>query len=411
MNKVFLKNVSFLTIIQISNTLLPLLIIPFLTRIISPELFGELEFARVFCYYFSILIIYGFDITTTRLISINRNNTSKINDIISQTTYAKILLFFFVSVFFVFSVNFFSKNDPGVKWLLFITYLINIGYTFYPIWYFQGTEKLKTITTISFGLRLVMFLILLLVIRNRSDFWIYNFVQSLSMIIIGFVSYFILYKKNSFKFTIINWKRVYKILKDGFGIFFSITLVTVITSLFFIVLKMYSNEIELGKFSVSNKLIATIQLLILLPFSQAFFPLISKQCHDDFILFKRNINRAAFYIFIITFVAGIIVYFYGDLIITIIFGSAYLNSYESLKIVAFLPMFASLNNIYSYQGLLSLKKDKTFIIIHVFYALLTLILCFAFSSSFSANTGSYIRITIECFLFLTSMFYYYKKIK
>lgn len=411
MNNAFLKNVSYLTIIQISNTLLPLIIIPFLTRIISPEQFGELEFARVFCYYFSILIIYGFDITTTRMISINRNNTSKINDIVSQTTYAKILLFFVVTVFFVFSVNILSKNDEGVKWLLFATYLINIGYTFYPIWYFQGTEKLKKITTISFGLRLVMFLILLLVIRRSEDFWIYNFVQSLSMIIIGFVCYFILYKNHGFRFRAINWNRIYKIIKDGFGIFFSITLVTVITSLFFIVLKMYSNEIELGKFSVSNKLIATIQLLILLPFSQAFFPLISKQCNDDFKLFKRNINRAAFFIFCITFIAGVIIYFYGDIIITLIFGVAYLNSYESLKIFAFLPMFASLNNIYSYQGLLSLKKDKIFIIIHVFYALLTLLLCFVFSSFFSANTASYIRISIECLLFMTSMFYYYKKIK
>ena len=405
MQKSFFKNLSYLTLIQISNTLVPLLVIPYITKIISPDNFGSLEFSRVYCYYFTIAINYGFDLTATRQISIHRENVGKVNEIVSQTFYAKIILLIISSIIFLISL----ASIPSLQdifTLLILTYIINIGYTLYPVWFFQGKEKLAFISVINFFIKLFIAILTLLFIRENYQYWVYNFLQSLSLIIVGFISIYFLYSKFGFKLEKFNKRLIFTIFKEGFPIFMGTILVTVMTSLFFLFLKVYSTEIELAKFSTSNKIISTLQGLILLPFSQAFFPLIAKQANENHIEFKKSIKKASFILFLITFMAGIFTIFFGELIITIIFSEKYLTALSSLKVLAFLPMFSTMSNIFAYQGLLSLKKDTIFLRIHIVYSILTLIFSFIMISGYNALIASWIRIIIEAMLFLTALLFY-----
>ncbi|TPD71956.1 oligosaccharide flippase family protein [Flavobacterium microcysteis] len=407
MLKGFIKNVSYLVIIQISNTLLPLIIMPYLARIITPEQYGDIEFTRIFCYYFSIVILFGFDFTATRDISIHRDDKDQVNDIISQTTYAKIILFIICSITF-FIIIFSVPSFNSIYCLLITTYLINIGYAFYPLWFFQGTENLKLVTTLSFLIRFFIIVITMVLIRKEEDYWIFNFLQGISLILISITCYLLLKYKYGFKFTKYNLKKVKTVLKDGMPLFLSIILVTVMTSLFFLFLKLNSDANEMAKFSTSNKIIATIQSLLLLPFTQAFFPIITKQADENLSLFKRNIKIVALALLIITFLTGLIIFFFGDIIIMLIFGEKYLLGFESLKILAFLPMFASLTNVFAYQGLLSLKKDKLFLAIHIVYAIFSVLISLYLIKNYNAYLASIIRLVIEILLFLTAMIFYFK---
>lgn len=410
MYKSLFKNISTLTLIQISNTVIPLVIIPFITRIISTNNFGLLEFSRVYCYYFTIMINYGFDLTITREIAINRDNIKKVNNIISQTIYAKTILFIISTIIFITTTLTISSLNE-ISSLLILTYLINIGYTFFPIWYFQGTENLTKIAVINLIIKIIIAIITFVLINSDGKYWIYNFLQSISLILTAIVSFFILYRYNSFKRSKIQIKEVREIFIDGFPIFIGTLLVAAITSLFFLFLKTNSSEIELAKFSTSNKLISTIQIVILLPFSQAFFPMMAKEAKENISKFKNLINKAAIILLIVNGIIGFFILFYGELIVTIVFGKKYLTCMESLRILAFLPLLASLTNIYAYQGLLCINKDKMFLNIHIIFALLTIILNIIFINNYNTTIASYIRVIIEILLFLTSLILYYTNIK
>ncbi|MBQ0148914.1 MAG: oligosaccharide flippase family protein, partial [Flavobacteriaceae bacterium] len=149
MNNQFLKNLSYLTLIQISNAFIPLLIIPYISRIIGVQNFSSLEFTRIYCYYFTIFINYGFDLTITRYISINRDDSRKVNSMVNQAIYAKVFLLIISSVFFLASLEFYEALE-SLQYLLLLTFLINVGYVFYPIWFFQGIEKMAKISIINF---------------------------------------------------------------------------------------------------------------------------------------------------------------------------------------------------------------------------------------------------------------------
>ena len=53
-----------------------------------------INFALAFITYFALIVNYGFDLSATREISINRNNKEKLSNIFSSVIIAKILLFF-----------------------------------------------------------------------------------------------------------------------------------------------------------------------------------------------------------------------------------------------------------------------------------------------------------------------------
>lgn len=408
MNMIFkstlFKNMSSLGLIQIANFVIPLLIVPYISRIIGIENYGKLEYARTFVLYFTILIDYGFNLTATREVSIHRNNKEKINELITNVFIAKLILFLIATLIF-WALLYFDGTLNQKSSLLWVTYLINFGFLLFPLWFFQGMEKLATIAYINFGIKLIIVSGVIFFIRQSSDFWIYNLFLSLAQIVIGIVALYILYSKFSYRFHRPYFKNVVQQFKDGFNVFLTTILVSFFVSYAFILLQKFGTDVEVGAYSTANKLVMTVQVLILLPFSQAFFPFITKTAKKDLNLFISHIKKASIVIAIITFIIGLITFIFAELIITIIFGKDFLYAVPTLKILAFLPAFTIMNNLFSYQGLLSLNKDKLFLWIHIFFTIAIVAGSYFLIPIYGLHGVAYIRIVSEILLMSVSLFF------
>src|SRR3989338_2604121 len=87
--KIVLANFISLTTLQGINYVLPVIVLPYLIRVIGPEKFGLVAFSQAFVQYFMIFTDYGFSLSATREISLCRGQKGKICSIFSSVMTVK----------------------------------------------------------------------------------------------------------------------------------------------------------------------------------------------------------------------------------------------------------------------------------------------------------------------------------
>ena len=218
--KRLLSNFFSLSILQIVTYILPLLTIPYLVRVLGPEKFGLVMFAQAFIMFFNILVDYGFNLSATREISVNRENKEKLTEIYSSVMSIKFMLIgisFAILSIIIFSFENFSNNID----LYYLTFLWVIGQALFPIWYFQGLEKMKYITIVNIISRLIFTIAIFIFIQNETDYILVPILNGLGFIIGGTLSLWIVHKDFNQRFKLQSLKILIIYFKDSSQFFLS----------------------------------------------------------------------------------------------------------------------------------------------------------------------------------------------
>ena len=407
-NIVLFKNFSSLTILQFSNYLFPLITFPYLVRVLGPEKFGLVNFAAAFVAYFNVLTDYGFNLSATQEISINRNNKQKINEIFSSVLLIKSALFFisgFVFIFLVLSIPKFSSNS-----LIYIfSFMIVFGTVLFPVWFFQGMEEMKYITFINIAIKTVWVVLVFLLIHSAKDVLLLVILNGSSFILIGLISLVILRIKFKIEFILPEMNEIKRQLTEGWYIFVSTASITLYTTSNIFILGLLTNNTIVGYFSAADKIRAAIQGLFQNA-STAIFPHLSKlfqESKTSAIKFIKNYLKLSVYIAIIV---TIIMFILSKPIVLIVLGNNYLSSVNVFRIIVFLPLIILLSNIYGIQIMLNLGYKKEFSRIILFAGIVNLILSVILVPLYF-EIGTAIAVVITELIVTTGMYYFVNRKK
>jgi len=406
----FYKNLFSLSVSQLGNYLIPLLVMPYLTRALGPAKFGLITFAQVFISYFTLVVNYGFDYTVTRSVAAHRNDAAKLSSIFCQVLYAKLLLFAVSTVVLICLLQIPRFGQLSV--LLLTTHLINIGFIFYPSWFFQGMQDLKIIAILSFLIKLLYAILIVVFIHNDQDFLLNNLFLSISQIAISAISVYIAVKRYDIKMCRPDKSAMLSILADGRFFFFSTLVVNFYTYTNTFLLGLFSTQEETAYFNVVYRIIFAIQGLLLVPFNLAFFPVISSSFSNNmFSESNKKLMRAAALILLATFLCGVVLYFAAPDIILLLFGNKFLNSVNLLRFLAFIPMLMGLVNVFGFNGLMSLHQDKTFLAITFIGGTFSIILNIILIPRLKSFGVAGVWIATELLIGSLCFFYYRKTLK
>jgi PST family polysaccharide transporter len=401
--KNIVRNFSFLFFVNIANFIFPLLTFPYLVRILGIEKFGLLSFATSIITYFMILTDYGFNLTATKEISINRNDKKKLNEIFSVVMSLKVIIMTVGLLILTLLIVIIPKFNT--YWYIFIfTYGSVLGQVLFPIWFFQGLEEMKVISILNVVSKSIFTLAIFLFIKNENDFYLVPIFSSLGFVSIGLISMLIAKLKHGICFISQDRMVLIKYLIEGWHLFLSNISVTLYTTATITFLGFYTNNTIVGYYSVADKIIAAIRGVIS-PISQVLFPYLCKIAittpKDVFNINKKLAIFGGGAMLIVSFV----LFFFSSELIQLIFGKKDLVSILILKIFAIIPFLTFLHTVFALFTMIVFGKNKEYSKIIVSAAILNVLLCIILIPFFSYIGAAIAVVTIECYLLMRYIYF------
>lgn len=407
-NKTLIENFSSLSILQFSNYIFLLITLPYLVRVLGPANYGLVNFATAFAMYFQIFTDYGFNLTATQEISVNRGNPQKINRIFSVVLVIKIILFFISAVIFaalVFAIPKFSTDSL----VYLFSFLIVLGTVLFPVWFFQGMERMKYITIISLSVKSLWAVSIFVLIKSGNDVLLLILLNGISYILIGVISLIVIIIEFKIKFVIPKISEIKKQLIDGWNVFSSTASISLYTISNVFVLGLFAGNTVVGYFSAADKIRIAVQGLFQNA-SQSVFPHLSRLFVESKTAAVKFVKKYLKYGVTLAGITTIIIIIFSKVIVIVILGDKFLPSINVLRILMFLPVIILLSNIYGIQIMLNLGYKKEFSKIVFFAGILNLILLFILVPLFLEMGAAISVVVTECFVTI-EMFYFVRKKK
>ncbi|MCE5215150.1 MAG: flippase [Methanobacterium sp.] len=405
--KKIIENILSLFSLQGLSYLLPLITFPYLTRVLGPDNYGLIAFSGAFIGYFQIFTDYGFNLSATREISINKEDPKKISKIFSEVMITKLLLL--VISFLLMSIIVFSFSKFRNNWILyFFTFGLVIGNLLLPSWFFQGMEKMKYISILNIGISIIFTVSIFIFIKGSSDFILVPLINSIGSIIMGIIALRIIFKDFNIKFTLPSSADIKYQLYEGWHIFISTFAVSLYTISNTFILGFFASNIIVGYYSVAERIIRMVMGLQT-PISQSIYPHISSliiKSKEDGIEFIKKITKI---IGIISLIFSILLFIFAGLVVTLLAGTQYNESINLIRILSFLPFIVALSNMFGVQTMLTLNYKKAFSRIIIMGSIINIVLALLLTPLYTDVGISISFLTTEIFITITMFIYLQKK--
>lgn len=164
----FYKNTLWQYGLQILKYLFPLLLIPYLTRILGTEGYAVYAYVLSFMGVVQTIADFGFTLSGTKKVVDLRGDTAVLSRLVGAITVARLMLlcglFFCVMVVTRF-IPIMAENTVYVIWAFFAT----AGRTVLPDFIFQGNERMGPLTTRYFASKGVQVALTILLVRGPGD--------------------------------------------------------------------------------------------------------------------------------------------------------------------------------------------------------------------------------------------------
>lgn len=310
-HKILIKNFSYLSALQVFNMLIPLVTYPYLIRILGKETYGLVIFAQAIVGYLVILVGFGFNMTATKEISIHRNNKAKLNEIISGILIIK-SIFFLLSFLILFLLIYFLPQAHNHKLLFIFTMWMCFYDVIFPIWYFQGLEKMSYITFITLLSRSIFLILIFIFIKNEHDYIYFPVINGIGAIFAGTVSLLIIFNNHQNKFILPPINSLFYYFKDSLPIFASNVSIKIYLTTNKVLIGTLLGMSEVAYYDLAEKIITLFRIPQAI-LSQALFPKIAIDKNIEFIkrIFKISLSINLLFTFIVILLSSYIVKFVG----------------------------------------------------------------------------------------------------
>lgn len=351
------QNGMWLYVLQLFNTVIPLITLPYITRILGAAEYGVFSIAFNLIGYFQVVVEFGFAMSGARKASLSKG-IDELHKTFTAIMLSRLLLCF-LCFFAALGYSSFFMHSKKQSFCLVLLFLIPLGTVFQQTWVFQGLQKMQYITITSVISRIVSLICIFTLVKDKNDLALYCICYSITTVLIGAIGTFLAITKLKLRLVKITVQDVIEEIKSGWYVFTTSLSAKIFSTFGVTILGIMATEYEVGIYSAIQKIPGVI-MLAWFPIGQVLYPISSKRMTESYIEGRKYVKNIRNKI-VPVFLFGIIcVALPAKLIVEISFGKEYVDYFYILYPLLAWVLLGILNNFKGIQVLLAGGYSKEY---------------------------------------------------
>ena len=384
---------------------MPLILIPYVSRTIGLERYGISEFSLELAAFFGTIILYGFDFTMSKSLSRNRQNKSFYSKLFWNVFYTRVSIsILLIPLFWLAGIYF--LDDLFTSTVLLYSFLFLISRVFSSWWFFQGLENIKWIAIGNFMIKALVLVLVVLFVKNEDDYPLVIIAFGVSQFLVNLLAWCWIIFKYEIQFYLLSVVEIYRLLKYSFFTFLNEFLIMMFTTVNILIVKNYLSPEELGLYAATMKVVIIIQNLVIQSVSKSLFPNLALEYNNSHIGYKQRLEQFRNLLGFLLIGMALVIFTGKGIIVELLFGSSFKEVSSLLVYVCFLPFFIGMSNIYGWQGLYVMNRERTMSFISLFVGTFSVSCLFLLTERFGVKGVLIIRNISEIMIFILAYFFF-----
>ena len=390
--KNYLYNLSY----QILTIILPIITVPYVTRIFTSEDLGNYVFYSSIVNYFSLFAMLGVTVYGTKQIAAVSDVSSTFWNIYAIQLIAS-LLALIAYVIGVISIPNMGGFIPIILGIVLFSKMIDIS------WLFAGKEDFKKITLRNTVVKLSGVISIFTLVKSSEDLYLYTFL----IVLFDFLGQFVMWMpaKKFIKRPSFNMKAIKKNLHPIVLLFLpqvAISLYVILDKTLLGILGSYS---DVGIYEQGQRL-TSILITVVSSLGAVMLPRVANLLSEKKEKEAQNMVRFSFILYnmiIFPMIFGLIAV--NEVFVKLFLGENFQDVKYVLYIIVFNLMFIGWTNILGYQVLVARNKNKEFMLSTTIPAFVSVVVNIAVIPFLGYIGASLTSVVVEILVFAIQWYY------
>ena len=390
--KNYLYNLSY----QILTIILPIITVPYVTRIFTSEALGNYIFYNSIVSYFSLFAMLGIGVYGTKQIAAASDVSSTFWNIYAIQLIASILSIF-VYIIVVFSIPQMEGIVPLIVGITLFANMMDIS------WLFSGKEDFKKITIRNVVIRVIGVISIFTFVKSSDDLYLYVFL----IVIFDFLGQFVMWvpAKKFIKRPSFNTRIMKKNLHPIVLLFLPQVAISLYVVLDRTLLGLLGSYSDVGIYEQGQKLVS-ILLKVVSSLGVVMLPRVANLLSERRDKEAQNMVKFSFILYnliIFPMIFGLIAV--NEVFVKLFLGQNFQDVKYVLYVIVFNIMFVGWTNILGYQVLVVRNKNKEFMLSTTIPAFVSVAVNVAVIPFFGYIGASITSVVVEILVFAIQWYY------
>ena len=357
-SKKMLTNISWVMFLELINSLIPLIVIPYITRTVGASGYGAFVVAYNIISYANVIVIYGFRYSGTKKVAILEACIPQLSHLFSCILLGRVFL---LLIAFSGSITYLYLTDMESNYLSLVLCLFTmvLATALQQSYMYQGLQNMKPLVVCNAIGQVGFIVCTFIFVKSQADLNSYCLFYGLGYLVSNSLSIVLLNRKYGIGFHWPSMKSVFLELKEGWILFLTAAMTTITSAISVTVLAQYMPSEDVGIYDGMNKIIQIVVVLYT-PIMQNLYPFFCKKYIESFDKGYQTVKKVGWIvlIFFTLFLLGI--YLLRKPLIMIILGSEFLRYNQVIIPLAINFIFGIVDNFLGVQILVATGNEALY---------------------------------------------------